>query len=366
MVRGWLFYSAVALSCIVRHTAAAAEPVAGARPQTGTERAAATPAGAAVVPATGERVGGGQGIELLRTLEAKGKYIRLEGESLFLTSDIDPKSQPAGYWFDTGADPAAPTLVSAALPGAWDIAVAGEYAFVCDYTSAMTVCSIRGQQWQPVAKLPLPDRSENIVIRGSLAYIATHYGGLTVADISVPTKPVLVSRLNPKIDCDAIGLWQDCAVLYGHQESRLVLVNVRDPAKPEQTAVYQHGPGTFIQGEMEVVDGVAYCTAGKSGLVIVSVADPANPRLVKVVDLKGVSDVIVRDGYAFVASEGVRVLDVHDPSTPVAVGRYNGSASQLAVKRVGSDYYIYVANPTAALVLRFRAATRGDDGAQAR
>jgi hypothetical protein len=165
------------------------------------------------VQVAGDRVTARQGIEILGTLEARGRYIRLEGQSLFLTSDIDPKSQQAGYGFDGGANPAAPTLVSAALPGAWDIAVAGEYAFVCDYTASMTVCSIREQRWQPIAQLKMPDRTENIVIRGTLAYIADHNGGLVIADISTPASPILVGTIDPGIDCDAIGLWQDCAVL---------------------------------------------------------------------------------------------------------------------------------------------------------
>ncbi|MCX6909195.1 MAG: hypothetical protein NTY01_14295, partial [Verrucomicrobia bacterium] len=180
-------------------------------------------------------------------------------------------------------------------------------------------------------------------------------------------KPVVVSNFNPGIDCDAVALWQDCAILYGHWESRLVLVDVSDPAKPRQTGVYQHDPKTFNQGEMEVENGFAYCTAVKS-LVIVNVADRANPKLAKVVPFKGpTTDVIVKDGYAFVAGAGgVRVLDVSNPLQPAEVGSYKCAAANLAVQPAAASassvgYYIYVADKKEpAMVLLFHPPAKRD------
>jgi len=252
--------------------------------------------------------------------------------------------------------------VCAALPAAWDVAVKGEHAFVCDYTKFFSVYEMRDRQWRQVAKLPMPSMTENIVVRGKLAYIANHGGGLTIVDISTPSKPAIISNFNPKIDCDAIGLWQDCAILHGHWESRLVLVDVSDPSQPRQVGIYQHDPKTFNQGEMEVDNGFAYCTA-VNGLVIVNVANPTSPKLVKTVPLNGATtDVVVRGGYAFVAGRnGVHVLDVSDPSKPAEVGSYQCASAQLAVQRTGkNDYFIYVAmkkGPTT--VLRFRPPVRG-------
>lgn len=292
----------------------------------------------------------------LKTLEGTGGYIRLEGNSLFLTSDVKPAAeQTPGCWYDTSEDPAAPALVNAALPGAWDIAVVGKQAFVCDYTRFLTVYDMQPEGWKLVARLDTPSRTENIIVRGNLAYIATHTAGLCIVDISRPAAPVLVSNLNPKIDCDAIGLWKNCAILYAHWESRLVLVDVSDPAEPRQVGLYQHEEKTFIQGEMDVHEGIAYCTAGKNGLVIVDVNDPAAPKLLKVVEENGVRDVIVRDRYAFVAAARLSVWDISDPAKPVEVGAYRARATQIAVApQEDGDYLVYAAHGAKpASVLRF-------------
>ncbi len=306
---------------------------------------------------------GPMNIELLHTLDGKGGFIRLEGNSLLLTTDLK-KDPHAGYWFNLEPEPRRPSLVCDTLPGGWDVAVAGNHAYVCDYTKTFAVYRMHDDHWHATAKLEMPSMTENIIVRGNLAYIANHVAGLTIVDISTPSKPSIISNFNPKIDCDAIGLCGDCAILYGHWESRLVLVDVSDPAKPRQTGVYQNAPKTFTQGEMAVAGGFAYCTA-VGGLVIVDTSDQKNPKLAKFVDLGGrVTDVVVEDRYAFLAAgpKGVFVLDVSDPGNPNQVGRYPAgkgfAAAQIAVKRVDDtpDYLVYVANPRGpATVLLFGA-----------
>ena len=175
-------------------------------------------------------------------------------------------------------------------------------------------------------------------------------------------EPSIVSNFNPGIDCDAVALWRDCAILYGHWESRLVLADVSDPANPRQIGLYQHEPKTFNQGELEVANGFAYCT-GVNSLVIVNIADPANPRLAKAVPFKGaITDVVLRDEYAFVAgNDGIQVLDVTDPANPLAVGHFAQPSFQLAVAVAEppapkGDYHIYATSKKRPpVVLRFRA-----------
>lgn len=295
-------------------------------------------------------------IELLRTVKVQGEYVSLQGASLFVTNSV--RTKLPGYWLDLGKDRTAPSLINANLPGAWDVAVVGRHAFVCDYTEFLPVFELEGQKWQLASRMPMPSMTENIIIRGRMAYIANHTAGLTVVDITDPKKPILVSNLNPKIDCDAIGFQSDCAILYGHHESRLVCVDVSDPAKPRQVGVYQHDDKTFTQGEIQVVDGLAYCTA-KTGLVIVDVSAPAKPKLVTTFEMKTVLDVKVHHPYAFVSSrDGVMVLDVRSPANPVELASLKCSVREIAVEKSGDAYNIYAGGKEGLSILRFRPSSR--------
>ena len=357
-----------ALACCMALLGAARQAkknkAAPATPVTSATLAASSRQGASV--AQEDRVN----IESLKALDAKGTYIHLVGRSLFLTpgkvlGKVKGKAEAPGAWFDIGADPAAPELINASLPEAWDVVVVGDYALTCVYTPLLTVYDIRDRQWRQAAQLDMPSNAENIVVRGNLAYVANHVAGLTIVDITTPSKPFIVSNLNANIDCDAVALWRDSAVLYGHHEGQVVVVDISNPAKPRQTGLCQL-PAILNGGELELVDGFAYVTSRK-GLFIVNVADPAAPKLVKTVELGATAnDVILKDGYAFVAAEerGVRVLDASDPANPVEIGHYQAGegfvALALAVERAAqANYTIYVANMAGpAKVLLFHAPAR--------
>jgi hypothetical protein len=306
-------------------------------------------------------------IEWVRTLDVHGAYVSLEGQNLFLTNDVPAKGKetPPGSWFTLSPDPAPPALVCSSLPAAWQIAIVADHAFVCDYTKFLTVYQLEKSGWKQLAKLPMPGQTENIVIRGKLAYVASHIAGLTIVDISEPSAPAVLSNFNPKIDCDAIALYKNSAVLYGHWESRIVLVDVTDPANPRQTGVYQNTPQSFNQGEMEVYRDFAYCT-GVNSFVVVNLTDPAHPVLAKALPFKGATtDVAICDSYAFVAgSDGVHVFDLADPANPVEVGSFKQPSFQLAVAKAktagaNGDYLIYATTRKGpASVLRFRSPLR--------
>jgi hypothetical protein len=279
------------------------------------------------------------------------------GESLFLTpGNVKAQANTPGAWLDIGAAPATPVVVHDALPAAWDVVVAGDYAFACDYQKFVSVYNIRDRRWQPVAQFDLPGQAENLALRGTRLYVANHNAGLSIVDVSTPEKPVLVSNLNPKIDCDALAFWKDTAVLYAHWQCKIVLADISDPAQPVVTGECQLPLKIFNGGELEVADGFAYATT-TNGLVVVDVRDPAAPKLATMVDLGAVArDVILQDGFAFVATaRDVRVLDIRDPAQPVEVGSYQVPATALAVQRKGStgDYYLYVARNGPGLILVF-------------
>ena len=291
-----------------------------------------------------------QNIELRATLAGSGGFVSLQGTALLLTSGVNKKAPKAdGYWFDIGKDPATPALVCGEVPNAWEIAVMGDHALVVDYTNNLTVYDMRQRPWKRVAKLAMPSMTENIIVRGKLAYVANHVAGLTIVDVERPEEPKIVSNLNPKIDCDAIGLLENCAVLYGHWESRLVMADVSDPAKPRELGVYQNDPKTFNQGQIAIDNGIAYCTMTK-GVAVVDVRKAAEPKRLSVIPLAGAArDVRVADGYCFVAGakQGVRVWDVRRPEEPVEAGFYRDAetleALGLAVKKVESGGMSYVA-----------------------
>jgi hypothetical protein len=82
-----------------------------------------------------------------------------------------------------------------------------------------------------------------------------------------------------------------------------------------------------------VVGTLAFVADYNGGLLILDVADPADPQLLSLFAFDDaafgpVLDVDVAGGFAYVASvEGLRVLDVSDPSAPLLVGSFEADTA---------------------------------------
>ncbi len=298
-------------------------------------------------------------IQRIGTLDCQGAFVCKQGRLLFITG------QGKGYCLDLAGDPSSPVVLSGSLPPAWDVAVKGNYAFVVANSRMLSVYDMGdGKTWRKIADCSTPAAAENVIVRDDLAYVAGCRAGLQIISIRDPNSPVRIGESTvAKQDIDAIGLVGDVAYLYDHLHGTLRLVDVTDPAAPKHLSLFEFGR-PFIQGEMDVCRGYAYCVAGDDGVVIVDVRDQMAPKLAAVFDTPGyATDVIVSDGFAFVADGegGIRVADVRDPGKPVEVGCFTSkdlNARQLAV--LGSLVYVANEPPLRTVILRFEPPLKSD------
>lgn len=104
--------------------------------------------------------------------------------------------------------------------------------------------------------------------------------------------------------------------------------------------------------DIDLKSNYAYIADSENGLVIVDVSDPSSPVLAGRSDVNGSADNVAVEGdYAYVTDEnnGLRIIDVSHPSLPVLVGNYDtgGTARGLAV----SQNHAYVADGSNGLVV---------------
>ena len=292
-------------------------------------------------------------LEKVRTLDCQGAFVCRQETLLFITG------AGKGYCLDLSGDPTAPVVLSDSLPHAWDIAVKGNHAFVADNSRAISVYDISDRKtWRKVGECKLPAAGENIIVRDDLAYVAGCQAGLQILNIRDPSQPVRIAENRlPKQDIDAIALDGNVAYLYDHAAGTLRLVDVMDPAHSRHLSLFEFGR-PFIQGEMDLCRGYAYCVAGQHGVVVVDVRDSKAPRLAAVIDTPGfASDVVVSGDFAFIAdgAAGVQVMDVRDPSKPVEAGCFtSGSLNAQQVAVLGDLLYVANKPPLGAVILRFQ------------
>ena len=177
-----------------------------------------------------------------------------------------------------------------------------------------------------VSTYDTPGFARSVALSGTLAYVADWHRGLRIADVSDPTAPQHAGSYNTQ------GYATDVAV-FGHyayvadMEYGLQIIDVANPAAPLAAGQYRPS-GIYIMGVTVAASDppgqvYAYLTTPVQGLLIVDVTDSANPQPVGRASTGWSWDVEVHDGYAYVTggSNGLRLVDVTDPASPQIVAR---------------------------------------------
>jgi len=157
---------------------------------------------------------------------------------------------------------------------------------------------------------------------------------------------------------DAVS-WVD-DLLYVAAGDKLVILDVAGPARASLTVPQEVGVLAVPTGVRDVtVQGdYAYVAARDVGLMVVNVADPANPTLVATTT--GILDAMAVDvagGYAYVAERNpyMRIVDVSDPLSPTVVGSYRPGVSGWYIRDVtvsgtvayaGYSYHLFTVDVT--------------------
>ncbi|MBI2926130.1 MAG: hypothetical protein HYY24_10535 [Verrucomicrobia bacterium] len=136
----------------------------------------------------------------------------------------------------------------------------------------------------------------------------------------------------------------------------LHVIDLREVTKPQRVGRYTSG------GQARAVaaaSGLAYLAETKTGLSVIDISDPGNPRLVGVSAIGAASDLAVAGRFVYAACNeaGLRVIDVSNPSIPRQVGSFDTSGVAWGVAVVGN--YAYVADGADGLqILDIRAPDR--------
>ena len=228
-------------------------------------------------------------------------------------------------------------------------AIAENYAYVVDAHRDLRVINIVN----PIAPTEIGSyetgRAQSVAIAGNYAYVASGWSGVRVIDITNSATPVEVSF------CDTLGTARDVAVSGNYAYvaglmDGLGVVDITNPAAPNLIGSCET-VGTD-QG-IVVQNNYAYVTVDTNSLRVIDVSDPSTPTEVWAGSTWGGFDVAISGIYAYVAySNGwwswVVVYDISNPAAPEGVYSINTPGYAQGVAVAGN--YLYVTARTSGLI----------------
>lgn len=172
--------------------------------------------------------------------------------------------------------------------------------------------------------LALPGRPFDVVVRGTIAYVAAQTAGVLLVDVSNPAAPALLSSFDTSGSCYAVDVRGDIIVAGDGTRGSLIL-DARNPAALRRIA------GGFDNGTVQGIatwDTFLFSPGGSAGLTVTDITQPAQPAVIGVLpcDTRGsepmdIKAVAVADSYLLTAettgsSGQVRLFDIADPTAP--------------------------------------------------
>lgn len=243
-------------------------------------------------------------------------------------------------------DHAHPTIAgTVSFPdGGWSLhlAVAGPYAY-CGGDS-LRIVDWADPTHPAVVGTIFAGWPYGVAVQGNFVYVADHNYGLKIVDVSDPTHPVLIGQVPTpgpgsvhRVSVDGTH-----AYLVGCSY-RLFVVDVADPTQPQLV-----GESPFLPGAYEgivVQDGLVY-TSGLGPMRIFDVQVPSQPTLVGTAEFASGRAlayswpfVYVSSGYDDDDTAPLIVLNVAQPASPGIVRTVDGSGYAWGLATDGS--YVY-------------------------
>lgn len=210
------------------------------------------------------------------------------------------------------------------LPAApLDIKVSGNIAVLALGADGIAVVDVSDPQNPAlVGAIPLPGSAVEVVLGGSLAYVAAD--GLRIVDVTDPSSPVLVGGYAPSQEAGGIDLVGSTVLIA--LRAGVSIVDVTDASSPTELA-YLPTEGT--PGDVVVLNNHAWVTDqagsayGQTGLVSYDIRNPSVPLEIGHLDgLQVPTEISVVGGFLYVSTRwGMWIVNVSDPATPVDEGR---------------------------------------------
>jgi len=299
-------------------------------------------------------VAAGQNLELLssmplsnvKAVDVVGNYAYCSFAGGLIILDISDKNQPQVE--------SQLTLTGA---GRGVISVSGDYAYVLagSYPAIHNVDI--SDPSNPFYISSFGYGGDFFISNNDYVYTADPFADMMIYDVSDPYNPAFVSAFNSMdslITVEVSGNYAYSAGLNG-----LHIIDISNPASPFWVGRY---PGDYTYWAYHqytfVLAPYAYVTLPFNGyphatILIIDISDPTDPTLAGSYNPIEATDIYVSGDYAYAATgnSGFQIIDVSNPAIPTLASSYDTPDNAVGI--FAPDEYIYVADNSALLILRF-------------
>jgi hypothetical protein len=233
------------------------------------------------------------------------------------------------------------------------VVVQGKFAYLGDNQNQFRVVNVsKPRQPDEVAVLDIGSEIQDMDISESRVYLATGAQGMVIVDITNPEQPEVLSTIETPGRVQDVVVNGDIIAFLADGEKGLLVYDITDLNAIEQVGSFSD----FLNAnQVEIGEGGLYVSDKNSALHIVDAeVSLSSQRVSSTEQQQGrAQSVAVNGNYAYLAyiDQGLRVIDIANPNSPVEVATHDSSGEAFGVDLSGD--FIYLADGTAGLRVLF-------------
>lgn len=201
----------------------------------------------------------------------------------------------------------------------YGLTVSGNILYVANGTSGLSLLDISDPS-SPSAEgsYNTSGTAVNVAVSGNYAYVADDTKGLQIINISNPSSPSLTKNYPTLSKANAVVVSGNYA--YVAEDSHLEIINISTPSSPSFK-----GSLSLYGLDIEIKDDDAY-VATSGGFHVVDISNPASPSLITTYSSSDTPwDIFIEGNYAYLTlhGTGIEIVDISDPKNPKSVLELN-------------------------------------------
>ncbi len=227
------------------------------------------------------------------------------------------------------------------------LVVAGNYAFVADGSAGLQIIDVSNPYSPvPIRNVPMPGTAVDVIVTGDRAYVACYNEGLQVVNINYPPAAYVITSYQGVSGVSGLDVSGDYAYVSDRDTGFMRVVDISNPSSPSPAGSYYTGG---VPSTIDVEGDFAYVGMADNGMLVIDVSDPTTPVEAGSFVAVTVDRLDVAGQWAYYSSGigTLSMMDMRDPTNLVHWGSIpiNGFAEGIVV----SGDFVYVAAGSAGL-----------------
>jgi hypothetical protein len=224
---------------------------------------------------------------------------------------------------------------------AHDIALSGTRAYIADHYSGLRILDITdANSPQEIGFVDTPGEAWGVAVSGTIAYVADGENGLLVVNAANPAIPEIIGVVDTPHFAHDVAV-SGTTVYVADRESGLQIIDASNPTQPAITGFYDT-PGEAL--DIVILGSLAYIADSYGGLQIINVSSPSAPFREGSIEQMGAyaSGLFVDGTTVYLANSyrGLYFVDAADPANPTIIRSIDTPGWAQDVILAGSSVYV--------------------------